>query len=208
MEAVLAGHGVALARTSFAAPDLDSGRLVRPFNQSVKAKFSQYVVYPIRSEGQDKITRFKEWILAEATRVHSRHERQTRKLRNAPDAADEANSWEQPEVDCANFFSTHLACLVLLITGSSSEAGIHDILAAGESRRGSLHLHFPKGREGIGEAALALASRGRHRNRGGSRQAPLPAALFARPQSDQNGLRQAEGRPSQGGCQINRGHVR
>ena len=36
-------------------------------------------------------------------------------------------------------------------------------------------------------------------------KAPLPAALFARPQSDRNGLRQAQGRPPQGGCQINRG---
>jgi LysR family glycine cleavage system transcriptional activator len=68
MEAALAGHGIALARTSFAAPDLDSGRLVRPFNQSARTKFSHYVVYPIRSEGQEKIARFKEWILAEASK--------------------------------------------------------------------------------------------------------------------------------------------
>lgn len=67
MEAAVAGHGIALARTSFATPDLDSGRLVRPFKQSAKTKFSHYVVYPIRSEGQDKIAMFKEWILAEAT---------------------------------------------------------------------------------------------------------------------------------------------
>ena len=33
---------------------------------------------------------------------------------------------------------------------------------------------------------------------------PLPAALFARPQSYRNGLRQAQGRPSKGGCSINR----
>src|ERR1700732_608027 len=69
MEAALAGHGIALARTSFVAPDLDSGRLVRPFNQSAKTKFSHYVVYPIRSEGQDKIARFKEWILGEASKA-------------------------------------------------------------------------------------------------------------------------------------------
>ena len=68
MEAALAGHGIALARTSFVAPDLDSGRLVRPFNQSAKTKFSHYVVYPIRSEGQEKIARFKEWILGEASK--------------------------------------------------------------------------------------------------------------------------------------------
>jgi LysR family glycine cleavage system transcriptional activator len=69
MEAAVAGHGIALARTSFATPDLDSGRLVRPFNHSAKTKFSHYVVYPIRSEGQHKIAMFKEWILAEATKA-------------------------------------------------------------------------------------------------------------------------------------------
>jgi TetR/AcrR family transcriptional repressor of lmrAB and yxaGH operons len=34
---------------------------------------------------------------------------------------------------------------------------LHDILAASGSPRGSLYFHFPKGKEEIGEAALALA---------------------------------------------------
>ena len=34
---------------------------------------------------------------------------------------------------------------------------LHDILAAGGSPRGSLYLHFPGGKQEIGEAALALA---------------------------------------------------
>lgn len=34
---------------------------------------------------------------------------------------------------------------------------LHDILAAGGSPRGSLYFHFPKGKEQIGEAALALS---------------------------------------------------
>src|ERR1700730_2751743 len=34
---------------------------------------------------------------------------------------------------------------------------LHDILAAGGSPRGSLYFHFPKGKEEIGEGALALA---------------------------------------------------
>jgi TetR/AcrR family transcriptional regulator, lmrAB and yxaGH operons repressor len=34
---------------------------------------------------------------------------------------------------------------------------LHDILAASGSPRGSLYFHFPKGKEQIGEAALALA---------------------------------------------------
>jgi TetR/AcrR family transcriptional repressor of lmrAB and yxaGH operons len=35
---------------------------------------------------------------------------------------------------------------------------LHDILDAGGSPRGSLYFHFPKGKEEIGEAALALAA--------------------------------------------------
>jgi TetR/AcrR family transcriptional regulator, lmrAB and yxaGH operons repressor len=35
---------------------------------------------------------------------------------------------------------------------------LHDILAAAGSPRGSLYFHFPKGKEEIGEAALALAA--------------------------------------------------
>jgi TetR/AcrR family transcriptional repressor of lmrAB and yxaGH operons len=35
---------------------------------------------------------------------------------------------------------------------------LHDILAAAGSPRGSLYFHFPKGKEQIGEAALALAA--------------------------------------------------
>src|SRR6202795_4385584 len=37
---------------------------------------------------------------------------------------------------------------------------LHDILEAGTSLRGSLYFHFPKGKEEIGEAALALAAEG------------------------------------------------
>src|ERR1700687_4165705 len=35
---------------------------------------------------------------------------------------------------------------------------LHDILVAAGSPRGSLYFHFPKGKEEIGEAALALAA--------------------------------------------------
>jgi TetR/AcrR family transcriptional regulator, lmrAB and yxaGH operons repressor len=35
---------------------------------------------------------------------------------------------------------------------------LHDILAAGGAPRGSLYFHFPKGKEEIGAAALALAA--------------------------------------------------
>jgi TetR/AcrR family transcriptional regulator, lmrAB and yxaGH operons repressor len=37
---------------------------------------------------------------------------------------------------------------------------LHDILEAGGSPRGSLYFHFPKGKEEIGEAALALVAEG------------------------------------------------
>src|SRR3981081_3686938 len=41
---------------------------------------------------------------------------------------------------------------------------LHDMLEAAGSPRGSLYFHFPKGKEEIGEAALALAAEAvRHR---------------------------------------------
>jgi AcrR family transcriptional regulator len=37
---------------------------------------------------------------------------------------------------------------------------LHDILDVGGAPRGSLYFHFPKGKEEIGEAALALVAEG------------------------------------------------
>jgi hypothetical protein len=63
-------------------------------------------------------------------------------------------------------------------------------------------VHVPALRPGdivvMDNLAAHKRAEGRHRNRRGRRPAPLP-------QSDRNGLHQAQGRPSKGGRQINRG---
>jgi len=63
LAAAIGGLGVALARASFVKADLESGRLVQLFSQSVRAKSSCYIVYPRGSETLGKIQAFQEWLL-------------------------------------------------------------------------------------------------------------------------------------------------
>jgi LysR family transcriptional regulator, glycine cleavage system transcriptional activator len=69
VEAAVKGEGVALGRTMLVADDLAAGRLVRPFEHTVKAASSFYVVYPPESTRQRKVRVFKDWLYSEtATR--------------------------------------------------------------------------------------------------------------------------------------------
>jgi len=69
LAAAIAGLGVALARASFVAPDLESGRLVRLFSRSVPTRYSYFIVYPPRSKGFGKIQVFQEWLLEQVRPV-------------------------------------------------------------------------------------------------------------------------------------------
>jgi LysR family glycine cleavage system transcriptional activator len=62
LPAAIAGLGVALARASLVEADLESGRLVRLFSQSVRTRYSYYIVYPPGSENTGKIQVFQEWL--------------------------------------------------------------------------------------------------------------------------------------------------
>jgi len=55
---------------------------------------------------------------------------------------------------------------------------LHDILAAGGSPRGSLYFHFPKGKEQIGEAALALAAEAVRKAIGDAGETSASAEIF------------------------------
>jgi LysR family glycine cleavage system transcriptional activator len=66
LAAAIAGLGVALARALFVQADLDSGRLVRLFPQSVRTKFSYFILYPRGSETLGKIQAFQQWLLEQA----------------------------------------------------------------------------------------------------------------------------------------------
>ena len=61
--AAIAGLGVALARASLVEADLESGRLVRLFTQSVPTRYSYFIVYPPGSETSGKIQVFQRWLL-------------------------------------------------------------------------------------------------------------------------------------------------
>jgi TetR/AcrR family transcriptional repressor of lmrAB and yxaGH operons len=55
---------------------------------------------------------------------------------------------------------TLIAAAKLLRRQGYHGTALHDILDLGGSPRGSLYFHFPKGKEEIGEAALAFAAEG------------------------------------------------
>jgi LysR family transcriptional regulator, glycine cleavage system transcriptional activator len=65
VEAAAQGEGVVLGRTMLVAADLAAGRLVRPFNHSLKASSSFYLVYPPDAIRQRKVKVFRDWLFAE-----------------------------------------------------------------------------------------------------------------------------------------------
>jgi LysR family transcriptional regulator, glycine cleavage system transcriptional activator len=66
IDAAVDGQGVALARTTLAAWDLITGRLVRPFSISLRLSKSYWIVCPKAASSLPKIKTFREWLLAEA----------------------------------------------------------------------------------------------------------------------------------------------
>ena len=68
IEAALAGEAVALADFAMVANDLSEGRLVRPFELSIKApaEFAYFLVYPVEAAADPRIVAFRDWLLHEA----------------------------------------------------------------------------------------------------------------------------------------------
>jgi LysR family glycine cleavage system transcriptional activator len=66
IDAAVGGQGIALARTALAAWDLINGRLIRPFAAALPASKSYWIVYPRATSMLPKITRARDWLLAEA----------------------------------------------------------------------------------------------------------------------------------------------
>ena len=67
IDAAVDGQGVALARTTLAAWDLISGRLLRPFDVTLPLSKSYWIVCPKATSRLPKITKFRDWLLHEAT---------------------------------------------------------------------------------------------------------------------------------------------
>ena len=66
IQAAIEGQGVAIAKGTLAADDLKAGRLVRPFDQSLPADYSYWLVCLETSADRPKIVAFRDWLLAEA----------------------------------------------------------------------------------------------------------------------------------------------
>jgi LysR family glycine cleavage system transcriptional activator len=66
IDAAIDGQGIALARTTLAASDLISGRLVRPFAEALRLPNTYWIVCPKATSALPKIATFRDWLLAEA----------------------------------------------------------------------------------------------------------------------------------------------
>jgi LysR family transcriptional regulator, glycine cleavage system transcriptional activator len=68
LQAAIDGQGVALGDLSLAAVDLAAGRLVRPFDLTLKAppQFAYFIVTPPPKSGQPLVEAFRQWLLEEA----------------------------------------------------------------------------------------------------------------------------------------------
>ncbi|HWE23407.1 MAG TPA: transcriptional regulator GcvA [Myxococcales bacterium] len=78
LQAAADGQGVALARSVLAEGDLLSGRLVRPFETCLAARYSYFLVYPAAHGARPEVRAFREFLLEEVERAA----RQARRPRN------------------------------------------------------------------------------------------------------------------------------
>jgi LysR family glycine cleavage system transcriptional activator len=65
MQAAAEGAGVVLGWRSLAQADLDSGRLIIPFDVPLEMDVAFYLVYPEAASERPKLARFREWLLAQ-----------------------------------------------------------------------------------------------------------------------------------------------
>jgi len=66
IDAAIDGQGIALARSALAAWDLINGRLVRPFATTLPLHKSYWIVCPKATSMLPKVTRARQWLLAQA----------------------------------------------------------------------------------------------------------------------------------------------
>lgn len=63
LQAAIHGQGVALAHSVLAKPDIDSGRLICPFDEVLVSKSSYYIVCREQQLDIGKIAAFRDWVL-------------------------------------------------------------------------------------------------------------------------------------------------
>lgn len=62
LQAAMDGVGIAMGYLELAQPDIDAGRLVRPFEQTALHPFSYYLVHQKSRSGDPRISAFRAWI--------------------------------------------------------------------------------------------------------------------------------------------------
>lgn len=67
-QAAINGDGVALGRSRLVSSEIAAGRLVKPFELSLPATFSYFIVTPEAEQDRPKVAAFREWLLAEVER--------------------------------------------------------------------------------------------------------------------------------------------
>ncbi len=65
-QTAVAGGGVALARSALVRDELDNGRLIKPFDIALSAKYAYYVAIPKPNINKSKVKAFRDWIIDEA----------------------------------------------------------------------------------------------------------------------------------------------
>lgn len=65
LQAAIYGQGVALGHNVLAKPDIDSGRLITPFNQVLVSDKAYYLVTRDEQPKDTKLDKFKKWLLSE-----------------------------------------------------------------------------------------------------------------------------------------------
>ena len=66
IDAAVDGQGITLARTTLAATDLISGRLLRPFVEELRLSKTYWIICPKATASLPKIVTFRDWLVAEA----------------------------------------------------------------------------------------------------------------------------------------------
>jgi LysR family glycine cleavage system transcriptional activator len=62
----MAGHGVALGRTTLVEQDLEEGRLIRPFGPALDCSLAYHVVCRPQDANDEAIAAFREWLVQQA----------------------------------------------------------------------------------------------------------------------------------------------
>jgi LysR family glycine cleavage system transcriptional activator len=73
LEYAAEGRGVALGRTHIVQAELESGRLVKPFDISLPTNFRYYIIYPAANSILPRVQAFRDWLL-QAARAEAAHE--------------------------------------------------------------------------------------------------------------------------------------